>query len=119
LNTDAFELECLPENFFDCAYHTRLAHHLTAEEHGALNRLALHLAPKLIEFDDLFGIRPLLLASVFAWRFPAVFNGVILSYLRDPSRRELLSRLTDRARIKVACTKPIWCYVKEYQKKQL
>jgi hypothetical protein len=119
LNTNAFELECLPENFFDCAYHTRLAHHLTAEEHRALNRLALHLAPRLIEFDDLFSIRSLLLASFFAWRFPAGFGGVIFSYLRDHSRRELLSRPADGAKIEVAYTKPIWCYLKEYQKEPL
>jgi hypothetical protein len=119
LNTNAFELEYLPENFFDCAYHTRLAHHLTAEEHRALNRLAVHLAPRLIEFDDLFSIRTLLLASLFAWHFPAGFDGVVLSYLRDPSRRELLSWPDDRAKIEVAYAKPIWCYVKEYQKEPL
>jgi hypothetical protein len=119
LNTNAFELERLPEDFFDCAYHTRLAHHLTAKEHRTLNSLALHLAPKLIEFDDLFSIRTLLLASLFTWRFPAGFGGVIFSYLRDLSRRELLSRHTDKAKIEVAYTKPIWCYVKEYQKNQL
>ncbi len=116
LNTDAFELARLPADFFDCAYHTRMAHHLTRQEHESLNRLALHLAPRLFEFDDLFSVRTLLLASVFAWRFPAGFGCVVLSYLRDLSRRELLSENTDQARIEIAYGKSIRCYVKECRK---
>lgn len=50
---------------------------------------------------------------------PAGFGGVVLSYLRDHSGRELLSRPADGARIEIAYTKPIQRYVKEYQKEPL
>jgi hypothetical protein len=116
LNTDLFQLAGLPEDFFDLAYHTRLAHHLTAEGNDRLRRLALRLAPKLIEFDDLFSIRTILSASRAAWRFPAGFAGCIFSYLRDHSRKELLSQCSDGAKLKTVYTKPVRCYIREYDK---
>ena len=92
LTADAFELESLPEDSFDLVYHTRLRHHLTLKEGRRLDRLALHLAPKLIELDDLFSVLGILTISIFIWRFPAVLNGAIFSFLKDFSRKELLAR---------------------------
>ena len=91
LNTDAFELKDLPEDSFDLVYHTRLRHHLTLIESRRMDKLALHLAPKLIELDDLFSIPGILTISIFVWRFPAILNGAIFSFLKDFSQKELLS----------------------------
>jgi hypothetical protein len=91
LNADAFELKDLPEDSFDLVYHTRLRHHLTLKESRRLDELALHLAPKLIELDDLFSVPGILTTSIFVWRFPAILNGAIFSFLKDFSQKELLA----------------------------
>ena len=92
LTADAFELKNLPEDSFDLIYHTRLRHHLTLKEGRRLDRLTLRLAPKLIELDDLFSVLAILVISVFVWRFPAVLNGGVFSFLKDLSQKELLDR---------------------------
>jgi SAM-dependent methyltransferase len=92
LKADAFDLEKLPSNSLDLVYHTRLRHHLTAAEGRKLDKLTAHLAPKLVELDDLFTIRGIIITSIFVWRFPAVFNGAILSFLRDPCKKEVKSQ---------------------------
>jgi len=91
LNTDVFELKDLPEDSFDLVYHTRLRHHLTLIESRRMDKLALYLAPKLIELDDLFSVPGILTISIFVWRFPAILNGAIFSFLKDFSQKELLS----------------------------
>jgi len=92
LKADAFDLAKLPSNSLDLVYHTRLRHHLTQEQGSKLDRLTAYLAPKLVELDDLFTIRGIIITSIFVWRFPAVFNGAIFSFLRDPSQKELTSQ---------------------------
>jgi SAM-dependent methyltransferase len=92
LKANAFDLEKLPANSLDLVYHTRLRHHLTTAEGQKLDKLTAHLAPKLVELDDLFTIRGILITSIFAWRFPAVLSGAIFSFLRDSSQEELRSQ---------------------------
>jgi SAM-dependent methyltransferase len=92
LKADAFDLEGLPQDSLDLVYHTRLRHHLTAAEGRKLDRLTAHLAPKLVELDDLFTIRGTIITSIFVWRFPAVLNGAIFSYLRDCCKKEVTSQ---------------------------
>ena len=89
LRNDAFALKELAENSFDLVYHARLRHHLTSEEARKLDELANHLAPNLVELDDIFSVRAIIIMSIFMWRFPAILNGGILSCLRDYSKREL------------------------------
>jgi SAM-dependent methyltransferase len=89
LRNDAFALKELAENSFDLVYHARLRHHLTTEEASKLDELAHYLAPNLVELDDIFSIRAIIVMSIFMWRFPAILNGGILSCLRDYSKREL------------------------------
>jgi len=90
LNADAFQMKELAQDSFDLVYHTRLRHHLTLEEGRKLDELAIHLAPKFSELDDLFSISGIITMSLFLWRFPALLNGGILSSLRDFSKKELL-----------------------------
>ena len=116
LNTNAFDLKDLPENSVDLVYHTRLKHHLTPEEAKELDKLAIHLAPKVIELDDLFSIRWFILVSHYAWRFPAVLNGAIMSTLRYFSQRELLSQKAKDWKIEVFGSKSIWCHLRVYDK---
>ena len=92
LKADAFDLEVLPQDSLDLVYHTRLRHHLSAAEGRKLDKLTAHLAPKLVELDDLFTIRGTIITSIFAWRFPAVLNGAIFSYLRDCCKKEVTSQ---------------------------
>jgi len=92
LETDAFGLKELAEDSFDLVYHTRLRHHLTHEESRELDKLTSHLAPRLVELDDLFSILGIIMTSIFVWRFPAVLNGAVFSYLKDFSKKELLAR---------------------------
>jgi hypothetical protein len=92
LKADAFDLKELPSNSLDLIYHTRLRHHLTAAEGREMDKLTAHLAPKLVELDDLFTIRGTIITSIFAWRFPAVLNGAIFSYLKDCCKKELTSQ---------------------------
>lgn len=115
LNTNAFDLEGLPENSFNLIYHTRLRHHLTLEESNRLDELTTHLTPKVIELDDLFSIPGFILASIFAWRFPVVLNGGVLSYLRDFSKKELLAQ---KAKDWTVATfgNPVWCHLRIYDK---
>ena len=117
LQANVFDLRELPENSFSLVYHTRLRHHLTPEESARIDKLAIHLAPKVIELDDLFSIRGIILASIFAWRFPAALTGGILSYLRDFSKKELLleQKIIRDWKIKFY-SHPIWCHLKIYDK---
>jgi len=89
LRNDAFALKELAENSFDLVYHARLRHHLTTEEARKLDELANYLAPNLVELDDIFSVRAIIIMSIFMWRFPAILNGGVLSCLRDYSKREL------------------------------
>lgn len=91
LETDAFSLQSLPENSFDLVYHTRLRHHLTPEERHDLDTLTVHLAPHVVELDDVSTVAGIIISSIFIWRFPAVLNGAVLSYLRDLSHEEIVS----------------------------
>ena len=115
LNTSAFDLKDLPENSLSLIYHTRLRHHLTLEESRRLDELAIHLAPKVIELDDLFSIPGFILASIFAWRFPVVLNGGILSYLRDFSKKELLAQKAEAWTV-ATFSNPVWCHLRVYDK---
>jgi len=115
LNTDAFKLKELAEDSFDLVYHARLRHHLTGEESRKLDELAIHLAPRFIEVDDLFSFSGLMVMSIFLWRFPALLNGGILSALRDFSRRELLSQREKDWKVNIY-GRPLWCYLRTYDK---
>ena len=114
-NTDAFDLQDLPEDSFDLVYHTRLRHHLTVEERDRLDKLAIHLAPKFMELDDVFSITGIILESIFIWRFPVVLNGGILSYLRDFSRKELKAQEEKGWQVDIY-SKPLLCYLRVYDK---
>jgi len=89
LRNDAFALKELAENSLDLVYHARLRHHLTTEEARKLDELANYLAPNLVELDDIFSVRAIIVMSIFMWRFPSILNGGILSCLRDYSKWEL------------------------------
>jgi len=115
VSTDVFELSDLPEDSFNLVYHTRLRHHLTPEESRRLDQLSAHLAPKIMELDDLFSIPQIVLAGVFAWRFPAALGAVIFSYLRDRSKKELLSQPVPGWTVSF-CRNPIWCHLSVYDK---
>jgi hypothetical protein len=91
LNAMAEELGGLPRDSFNLVYHTRLRHHISAAEAADLEGMASRLAPKVIEFDDLYNPIQVLLTSIFAWRLPVVLNGSVLSYFRDFSQREVAS----------------------------
>jgi len=119
LSTNAFELKDLPGNSFNLVYHTRLKHHLTCEEGRELDEMATHLAPKVIEFDDLFSIRTFVLASIFAWRFPAGLGGQIFSYLRSLSKKESMYRQSKDWRVDIIYTKPIWSYLRIYDRAEV
>jgi hypothetical protein len=119
LSGNAFDLKDLPENSFNLVYHTRFKHHLTPVESEKLDKLAIHLAPKVIEFDDLFSIQWFVYVSIYAWRFPAVLNGAIMSTLRYLSKRELLSQKTDGWKVDVFYSKPIWCHLRVYDKAEI
>ena len=117
--TDAFELQKLPEDSFDLVYHTRLRHHLTEMERENLDRLAIHLAPKFMELDDVYSFTGIVLMSVFLWRFPVVLNGGVLSYLRDLSKKELKAFAEQGWRVEIH-SKLLTCYLRMYDKgKQL
>jgi len=115
LNTDAFHMKELAKDSFDLVYHTRLRHHLTLEEGRKLDELAVHLAPKFLELDDLFSISGIAIMSIFLWRFPALLNGGILSSLRDFSKKELLLKKEEGWRADIY-GKPLWCYLRVYDK---
>ena len=88
LKADAFDLKGLTEDSFDLVYHTRLRHHLTLEQAKQLDKLACHLAPRLVELDDLFSVPEIIIISIFTWRFPAVLNGAISVTSRTFPRRK-------------------------------
>lgn len=115
LEADAFDLEGLAEDSFDLVYHTRLRHHLTHEEGGRLDKFASHLAPRLVELDDLFSVLGIILISVFVWRFPAVLNGAVFSYLKDFSRKEVLAKREGGWEVDFS-RKPFSCYLRVHNK---
>ncbi|MDD5590799.1 MAG: class I SAM-dependent methyltransferase [Dehalococcoidales bacterium] len=114
-NTDAFELQALPENSFDLVYHTRLRHHLSLEERDRLDKLTIHLAPKFMELDDVYNIPGIMIESTFLWRFPVVLNGGIFSYLRDFSKKELKT-LEGRGWQVNIYGRLLPCYLRVYEK---
>ena len=115
LEADAFDLKELAEDSFDLVYHTRLRHHLTREEGRRLDKLASHLAPRLVELDDLFSIPEIIMISIFVWRFPAVLNGAVFSYLKDFSKKELLSKKEVGWELSFS-RKPFSCYLRVHDK---
>ena len=76
------------------------------------------MAPKVIELDDLFSIPGFILASIFAWRFPVVLNGGILSYLRDFSKKELLAQKATDWTV-ATFSNPIWCHLRVFDKAEI
>lgn len=118
LETDAFDLQKLPEGSFDLVYHTRLRHHLTPAERERLDKLAVHLSPRAVELDDVSSLASIIISSIFIWRFPAVLNGAIISFLRDFSKEELLSMNGDGWKI-VFSGKPMSSYLRIYDKSRL
>ena len=114
--TDAFELQKLPENSFDLVYHTRLRHHLTEMEREKLDKLAVHLAPKFMELDDVYSITGIVVMSIFLWRFPVLLNGGILSYLRGLSKKELQS-YAERGWCVEIHSQILTCYLRMYDKR--
>ncbi|MFC1938600.1 hypothetical protein ACFLWM_00370 [Chloroflexota bacterium] len=115
LKADAFALKKLAEGSLDLIYHTRLRHHLTLEEGKRLDKLAVHLAPRLVELDDLFSILGIIIISIFVWRFPAVLNGAVFSYLKDFSKKELLSKKERGWEVGLP-RKLLSCYLRVYDK---
>ncbi len=115
LKADAFDLKELAEGSFDLVYHTRLRHHLTLEEGRQLDKLAIHLAPKVVELDDLFSLPTVIMTSLFVWRFPAVMNGAVFSFLKDFSKGELLAKKERGWKVDFS-RKPFSCYLKIYDK---
>jgi len=115
LNSDALHMMELAENSFDLVYHTRLRHHLTLEEGHKLDELAIHLAPKFMEMDDLFSISGIAMMSIFLWRFPALLNGGLLSSLRDFSREEVLCKRKEGWKVSIY-GRHLWFYLRVYDK---
>ena len=114
-NTDAFELQQLPEDSFDLVYHTRLRHHLTVAERDRLDKLTIHLAPKFMELDDVFSIPGIIVESIFIWRFPVILNGGILSYLRDFSKKEIRAQEKKGWQVSIH-SKLLSCYLRVHDK---
>ena len=115
LHANAFDLKELPKDSFDLVYHSRLRHHLTPSEGDKMDKLASHLAPKAVELDDIFSVLGVIIISIFVWRFPAVLNGAVLSYLRDFSRKELASKKEAGWNV-VLTGKPLTSYLRAYHK---
>lgn len=93
LNTDIFNLkETLPSRLIDVIYHSRVRHHLTPTEAESLEQLAMSLASKVIEFDDFYNIPSFIFPTIITWRPAVTLNGAILSYVRDLSKKEILSQ---------------------------
>ena len=67
-----------------------------------MDELATYLAPSVVELDDVFSVRALIIMSIFMWRFPAILNGAILSCLRDYSKQELMVRREEGWRFAVS-----------------
>ena len=88
-----------------------MRHHLTLEEGRQLDKLTYHLAPRLVELDDLFSIPEIIMISIFTWRFPAVLNGAIFSYLKDFSKKELMARKEEGWEVEFS-RKPFSCYLR-------
>ena len=115
LEADAFDLRGLTEDSFDLVYHTRLRHHLTLAEGRRLDKLASYLAPRLVELDDLFSVLGIIMISIFVWRFPAVLNGAVFSYLKDFSKKELLAKKKGGWEVDFS-QKPFSCYLRVHDK---
>jgi len=92
LNNNIFSLNNgLLSGSIDLIYHSRLRHHLTIKEQNDLEKLEIFLSSRIIEFDDFCSIPVFIFPSIITWRWPVTLNGAILSYLRDFSKKELLS----------------------------
>lgn len=94
LQSDIFALEKLPANWIDVVYCARFKHHLDRpKEQKRLDSIMTHLTSNVaIEFDDMCSIPIFIFPSVLTWRWIVTLNGAILSYLRDPSKEELLAQ---------------------------
>ena len=95
-----------------------LEHNNTEEKHAVyrkLDELAIHLAPKFLELDDLFSISGIAMMSIFLWRFPALLNGGLLSSLRDFSRKEVLHKREEGWKVSIY-GRHLWFYLRVYDK---
>lgn len=102
LNIDIFNLKgILAPNSIDLVYHSRLKHHLSPVEKENLDKIETYISPKIIEFDDIFSVPVFIFPSIITWRWPVTLNGAILSYIRDYSKRELLSQSKKSWKIKI------------------
>ena len=97
LQSDVFELEKLPANWVDVVYCARFKHHFNrTSDKRRLDGIAMHITSNVaIEFDDMCSIPVFIFPSVLTWKWIITLNGAILSYLRDPSKKELLSQAQD------------------------
>jgi len=118
LSTDVFDLhENIAANSVDLMYHCRVKHHLKPEEYTKLNELAIHLNCRVIEFDDFCSVPVFVFPSIITWRYPVTLNGAILSYLRDPSKKELLSQATGGGHTRIY--NMLGYYLRTYEAKDL
>lgn len=94
LQSDVFRLENLPEGWVDVVYHSRFKHHFNkTRQKKKLDRIAIHLASSVaVEYDDIYSKPIFTFPSVLTWKWITTLNGAILSYLRDPSKKELLAQ---------------------------
>lgn len=93
INTNTLNLkDWLSPGSLDLVYHSMMKHHLSEAEKKSLDQLVTYLAPKTIEYDDFYSFPLLILPSIFTWKSPCLLNGTILSLLRDPSKKEVLSK---------------------------
>jgi hypothetical protein len=100
-NKNTFDLKKgLSDNIIDIVYHSRAKHHFGPKEKDNLDKMATHLAPRVIEFDDFCSLPVFIFPSVITWLWPVTLNGAILSYLRDFSKKELLNLKKDNWKIK-------------------
>ena len=102
VNEDATEMDnSLDEDVIDLIYHSRLKHHLSLNNRKKLDDNLMFLAKKVIEMDDICSIPIFIFPSIITWYSPTTLNGAILSYIRDPSKKELSMEKDKRWQIKI------------------
>ncbi len=90
---DIFELDkSLSPGQVDIIMHSRVLHHINRPDRPRLESVCRRLSPVIIEMDDVDCFRykfwvTVALPAVFG--NPALFNGMVISRLRDPYAREL------------------------------
>lgn len=88
---DVFELgESLEENTFDIVYHARLKHHIDQNKRDELDKMVVNLGKVAVEMDDYYDPSVFPFPSIITWGKIATLNGAIVSYIRDPSKKELI-----------------------------